>query len=58
MSIIDLLDQLTKSAEIIMHLAVLLCAQVTEFQVANKAATQCKLHKRKHVQKEGTLTIK
>jgi hypothetical protein len=31
--------------------------QVAELQVANKAAMQRKLHKRKHIQREGTLTV-
>jgi ribosomal protein L32 len=32
--------------------------QVTQLQAANKAATRRRLHKRKQIQKEGTLTIK
>jgi cytochrome c2 len=40
-----------------MHSAVLLRNQVAELQAANKAATRRKSHKRKRVQKKGTLTI-
>jgi len=56
-SMLDSLDRLTKGAEIMMHSAVLLRARVTELQVANEAATRRKSHKRKRVQKEGTLTV-
>jgi len=31
--------------------------QVSELQAANEAATQCRKHKRKQLQKEGTLTV-
>ena len=40
-----------------MHSAVLLRTQVAELQAANEAATRRKSHKRKWIQKEGTLTI-
>lgn len=38
-----------------MHLAVLLRNQVIELQIANEAATQCKSHKRKRLQKDRKL---
>ena len=41
-----------------MHSAVLLRTQVAELQAANKAATRRRSHKRKRIQKEGTITIK
>lgn len=40
-----------------MHLAVLLRNQVIELQMANEAATQCKSHKRKRLQKDRKLTF-
>jgi hypothetical protein len=32
--------------------------RIAKLKAVNKAATRCKLHKRKRVQKEGILTIK
>ena len=50
------LDQLIKGAQIIMHLAVLLGEENIALRKACEAASQCKAHKRKQIQKGGTLT--
>jgi hypothetical protein len=55
---VDALEKLSKGAERIAHSLVLMRDQVAELQAANKAATRRKSHKRKHVQREGTLTVK
>ena len=55
--IIQSLESLSKGAEMMMHSAVLLRTQVAELQAANEAATRRRSHKRKPIQKEGTLTI-
>ena len=39
-----------------MHSQVLLTRRVAELEKANEAATRRRLHKRKRIQKEGTLT--
>ena len=54
---VNALEQLIKGAEMIAHSAVLLGNRVAELQAANEAATRRKSHKRKRIQKEGTLTI-
>ena len=54
---VDALNQLTKGAEMIAHLLVLVRNQVAELQAANKAATRRKSHKRKRIQQEGTLIV-
>ena len=41
----------------IAHLLVLVRNQVAELQAANEAATRRKSHKRKRIQREGTLTV-
>jgi hypothetical protein len=55
---VDALERLSKGAEKAAHQLVLVCNQVAELQAANKAAIQQTLHKRKRVQKEGTLAVK
>jgi hypothetical protein len=54
---VDALEKLSKGAEMAAHQLVLVRNEVAELQAANKAATQRKSHKRKRVQKEGTLTV-
>jgi hypothetical protein len=41
----------------IAHALVLLQKRIAKLKVANEAAIKRKLHKRKQVQKEGTLTV-
>ena len=55
--IIQSLESLSKGAEMMMHSAVLLRTQVAELQAANEAATRRKSHKRKRIQKKGTLAV-
>ena len=54
---VEALNQFTKGAELMAHSLVLVRKQVAELQAANEAATRRKSHKRKRIQKEGTLTI-
>jgi hypothetical protein len=54
---IDALEKLSNCAEMAAHQLVLVRNQVAELQAANKAATRRKSHKRKRVQKEGTITV-
>ena len=56
-SMVDALDRLTKGAEIMAHSLVLMRNQVAELQAANEAATRRKSHKRKRIQREGTLIV-
>jgi hypothetical protein len=55
--IVNALEKLSKGAERMAHSLVLMRDQVAELQAANKAATQRRSHKRKRVQREGTLTV-
>ena len=54
---VDALDRLTKGAEMMAHSLVLVRNQVAELQAANEAATRRKSHKRKRIQRDGTLTV-
>jgi hypothetical protein len=54
---VDAIKSLSKGAEIMIYQGVLLRQRVSELREANKAATQRKLHKRKRVQKQGTVTV-
>jgi hypothetical protein len=54
-SMVDVLEKLTKGAEMMAHSAVLIKKQVAELQAANEAATRRKSHKRKRIQKGGML---
>jgi hypothetical protein len=56
-SMVDALDRLTKGADMMAHSLVLMRNQVAELQAANEAATRRKSHKRKRIQREGTLTV-
>lgn len=55
-SIIDMLDQLKKSAHMMAHSQALLAAQVTRLEKANKAASERKQRKKKRIQKGGDLS--
>jgi hypothetical protein len=46
---VDALNQLTKGAEMIAYLLVLVRNQVADLQAANEAATRRKSHKRKRI---------
>ena len=54
---VDALKKFTKGAEMMAHSMVLMTKRNAELQAANEAATRRKSHKRKRVQKEGTLTV-
>ena len=54
---VNALEKLSKGAERMAHSLVLMRNQVAELQAANQAATQRKSHRRKRVQREGTLTV-
>ena len=54
---VDALDWLTKGAEMMAHSLVLVRNQVAKLQAANEAATRRKSHKRKRIQRDGTLTV-
>jgi hypothetical protein len=56
-SIVDALGKLSKGAQRMAHSVVLMRNQVVELQAANKAATRRKSHKRKRVQREGTIIV-
>jgi hypothetical protein len=51
------LEKLTKGAAIIAHKLVLSQKRISELEAANEAATRRRSHKRRRIQKEGTLTI-
>jgi hypothetical protein len=54
---VEAVEKLAKGAEMMAHSLVLMTKRNAELEAANKAATRRKSHKRKRVQKEGTLTI-
>ncbi|KAH5234050.1 hypothetical protein HBI62_050150 [Parastagonospora nodorum] len=56
-SIVEAFEKVLKGAAIIAHKLVLAQKEIAELRAANKAATRRKLHKRKRVQEEGTLTV-
>ena len=56
-SMVDALEKLAKGAEMMVHSLVLMTMRNAELQAANEAAMQRKLHKRKRVQREGTITV-
>jgi hypothetical protein len=56
-SMVDALNRLTKGAEMMAHSLVLVRNQVTELQAANEAATRRRSHKKRRIQREGTLTV-
>jgi hypothetical protein len=55
-SIIEMLDQFKKGAEMILHSQALLAARVVDLGKANKAASERKQRKRKRIQKGGNLS--
>jgi hypothetical protein len=56
--IINAIEKFSKGVAIIAHLIVLLTKRNAKLEVANEAALQRKLRKRKRLQREGTLTAK
>ena len=56
-SMVDALKKFTKGTEMMAHSMVLMQKRNLELQAANEAATQHKSHKRKQLQREGTLTV-
>ena len=56
-SMVVAFEKLAKGAAIIAQKLVLAQKRVSELEAANKAATQRKSHKRKRVQREGTLIV-
>ena len=56
-SMVEAFEKVAKGAAIVAHKLVLAQKEITELRAANEAATRRKLHKRKRVQKEGTLTV-
>jgi hypothetical protein len=56
-SIVDALDRLIKGAEMMAHSLVLVRNQVAELQAANEATTRRRSHKKRRIQREGTLTV-
>jgi hypothetical protein len=56
-SLIEAVKSLSKGAEMMAHSLVLMSKRNAELEAANEAATRRKSHKRKRVQKEGTLAV-
>jgi hypothetical protein len=55
-SLVRLVDQLARGAEMMAHSIVLLRDQISTLEKANQAATKRKQRKKKRIQKRGTLT--
>jgi hypothetical protein len=56
-SMVEAFEKLAKGAAVIAHKLVLAQKENAELRAANEAATRRKLHKRKRIQREGTLTV-
>jgi hypothetical protein len=56
-SIVEAFKKVSKGAAIIAHKLVLAQLEIAKLRAANKAASRRKLHKRKRIQKEGTLVV-
>jgi hypothetical protein len=56
-SMVQVFEKGSKGAAIIAHKLVLAQKEIAELRAANEAATQCRLHKRKRLQAEGTLIV-
>ena len=56
-SVLSALEHYAKGGAILSHKLVLAQQEIRELRAANEAATRRKLHKRKRVQKEGTLIV-
>jgi hypothetical protein len=54
---LDAFEHMAKGAAIAAHELALAKKRVAELEAANEAATRRKSHKRKRIQKEGTLTV-
>jgi hypothetical protein len=57
-SLAEHFEHLAKGAAAIAHKLVLAQKENAELRAANEAATQRKSHKKKRVQRDGTLTVK
>jgi hypothetical protein len=56
-SVLSALKHYAKGGAILSHKLVITTEQIKELKAAAKAATQHKSHKRRQIQKEGTLTV-
>jgi hypothetical protein len=56
-SIVKAFEKIAKGAALVAHKLVLSQKRIAELEAANEAATRRKSHKRKRIQKEGTLTV-
>lgn len=56
-SIVEAFEKVSKGAAIIAHKLVLAQLEIAELRAANEAASRRKSHKRKRIQKEGTLVV-
>jgi hypothetical protein len=56
-SILSALKHYAKGGAILSHKLVIATEWIKELKAAAKAATRRKLHKRRRIQKEGTLTV-
>jgi hypothetical protein len=56
-SMVEAFEKIAKGAAVVAHKLVLSQKRIAELEAANEAATRRKSHKRKRVQKEGTLTV-
>jgi hypothetical protein len=54
---VEAIKSMSQGAERVIHEDVLLRQRVAELPAANEAATRRKSHKRKRIQKKGTLTV-
>lgn len=57
-SMVEAFEKLAKGAAVVAHKLVLAQKENAELRAANEAAMRRKLHKRKRIQREGTLTVK
>jgi hypothetical protein len=56
-SIVEAFEKVSKGAAIIAHKLVLAQQEIAELRAANEAASRRKSHKRKRIQREGTLVV-
>ena len=54
---VEAFEKVSKGAAIIAHKLVLAQLEIAELRAANEAASRRKSHKRKRIQKEGTLVV-
>jgi hypothetical protein len=55
---VEAFEKIAKGAAVVAHKLVLSQKRIAELKAANEAVSRRKSHKRKHIQKEGTLTVK